>query len=82
MGAIAVDDRRHRQGRSTRLAILEALRVLEIKKQSHSESSLHGRVERDSCVTGREIGTYLHLHPTTVNAHLKQLRVLGDHRPT
>lgn len=77
MRPIAIDDWRLRQGRSTRLAILEALRVLEVKKESHLESSLYGRAERDSRVTGREIATYLHMHPTTVNAHLKQLRTLG-----
>jgi hypothetical protein len=77
VGSIAIDDWHLRRGRSTRVAILEALRVLELKKQSHPESSLNGQASRDSRVTGHEVATYLHLHPTTVNAHLKQLRALG-----
>jgi DNA-binding transcriptional ArsR family regulator len=76
-GPVAIDDWRRRRGRSTRLAILEALRVIEPAKQSHVESGHYGQSNRDTRVTGRDIATYLHLHPTTVNTHLKQLRVLG-----
>ena len=68
------------RGRSTRLAILEALEALQEQERrqpvdnEYEAASTSGREPR---VTGRELASRLHLHPTTVYAHLKQLRTLG-----
>lgn len=70
-------DRRLRRGRNTRLAVVEALQALQIGPPPEEVSSTGGRHRRASRVTGREIATYLHLHPTTVCTHLRQLRALG-----
>jgi hypothetical protein len=71
-------DRRVMRGRSTRLAILEALETLQERRQpvdnAQQAASMSGRELR---VTGRELALRLQLHPTTVYGHLKQLRSLG-----
>jgi DNA-binding transcriptional ArsR family regulator len=73
-------DRRVMRGRSTRLAILEALEALQEQERrqpldnAHKAASSSGREPR---VTGRELASRLQLHPATVYAHLKQLRTLG-----
>jgi DNA-binding transcriptional ArsR family regulator len=76
-GAVEVSDRRLRRGRSTRLAIVEALQVLKVQKQSELETGrLPGRRQHYR-VTGHEVAAYLQLHPSTVYGHLKQLRAAG-----
>jgi DNA-binding transcriptional ArsR family regulator len=72
-----LNDRRFRRARSTRLAIVEALHVLLMQKQFEGENDRGGRGKCGLRVTGREIAAYLHLHPTTVNGHLKTLRAVG-----
>jgi hypothetical protein len=71
------NDRRLRRGRSTWLAIVEALQVLQMQKQSETERRRGTKSTGSSRVTGHEVAAYLHLHPTTVNGHLKLLRALG-----
>jgi DNA-binding transcriptional ArsR family regulator len=68
------------RGRSTRLAILEALQNVQEHERCQPLDDAHGavsRLEREPRVTGRELASRLQLHPTTVYAHLKQLRRLG-----
>jgi DNA-binding transcriptional ArsR family regulator len=71
-------DRRAMRGRSTRLAVLEALEALQERRQpvdnAHEVAWTSGREPR---VTGQELASRLQLHPATVYAHLKQLRALG-----
>jgi hypothetical protein len=72
-------DRRVLRRRSTTLAILEALETLQEQAQpqplDHAQRGVNrpGRAPR---VTGRKLAVRLQLHPTTVYAHLKQLRTL------
>lgn len=70
-------DRRVARGRTTRLAILEALQAL-LGDQS-SDPDQDGDILRVSGrrVTGRMLAATLHLHPTTVYSHIKQLRAMG-----
>ncbi len=76
-GRAGANDRRLRRGRSTRLAIIEAVQVLKVQRQSELEHDLLRGCTQYYRVTGHEVAAYLHLHPTTVNRHLKQLRALG-----
>jgi hypothetical protein len=76
-GAVGANDRRLTRGRSTRLAIIEAVQVLKDQRLAELGHGLPLGSRQHSRVTGYEVATYLHLHPTTVNRHLKQLRALG-----
>jgi DNA-binding transcriptional ArsR family regulator len=65
------------RGRTTRLAILEALQ-LPRARQSDDLVRDDDRAERTRHrITARMIADMLHLHPTTVYGHLKQLRAQG-----
>jgi DNA-binding transcriptional ArsR family regulator len=70
-------DRRVARGRTTRLAILEALQAL--TRDQSSDPDQNGDIGWASGrrVTGRMLAATLHLHPTTVYNQLKQLRALG-----
>jgi DNA-binding transcriptional ArsR family regulator len=73
-------DRRVMRGRSTRLAILEALEALqeqECRRSVDTAQEAASTSGREPRVTGRELASRLQLHPTTVYGHLKQLRTLG-----
>jgi DNA-binding CsgD family transcriptional regulator len=73
-------DRRVMRGRSTTLAILEALETLQEHEHCQPPVDTCGAVSgsgREPQMTGRELASRLQLHPTTVYAHLKQLRALG-----
>jgi DNA-binding transcriptional ArsR family regulator len=73
-------DRRVMRGRSTQLAILEALEALQARLDCQHANVDHDAVGTQGSrhrVTGRELAAQLQLHPTTVYAHLKQLRALG-----
>jgi hypothetical protein len=68
------------RGRSTRIAILEALESFQKQENRQPLDGACGSVSksgREPRVTGRELASRLRLHPTTVYAHLKQLRTLG-----
>ena len=70
-------DRRVLRGRTTRLAILEAIQQL---RAGHSGDLVQDddRAERTRHrITARMIADILHLHPTTVYGHLKRLRAQG-----
>ena len=66
-------DRRVLRGRTTMLAILEALET----EQGQTHDGVSGVEERAPRLSVSELAAQLQLHPTTVYAHLKQLRVLG-----
>lgn len=70
-------DRRRLRGRATRLAILEALHAWEY--QPAPDPALAGTSAMASArrVTGRALAAHLHLHPATVYAHLKRIRLLA-----
>lgn len=73
-------DRRIQRGRSTALAVLEALETLQ--QQAHEQvvewtQQNVARPVRKPRVTGRALASRLQLHPATVYAHLKQLRAWG-----
>ncbi len=70
-------DRRIARGRTTRLAILEAMRTRTRADGHARETDDTAPRTRSRRVIGREIAAQLHLHPTTVYAHLKQLQVQG-----
>jgi DNA-binding transcriptional ArsR family regulator len=72
-------DRRVMRGRNTRLAIIEALHVLQTVQVSPGgvEACTHTLQSPKQQVTGRQLADYLRLHPRTVYAHLKQLRATG-----
>ena len=66
-------DRRILRGRTTTLAILEALESV----YGHAHDGVSGVEENGPRVSARELASRLQLHPTTVYAHLRQLRALG-----
>ncbi len=73
-------DRRIARGRTTRLAILEAVRTrghTHVQPPEMNGSDCSALQTRTRRVTGRELAAQLHLHPTTVYAHLKQLQAQG-----
>ena len=75
---LPLTDRRVLRGRTTRLAILEAFQLI---RGHQSDDPVQGsdKAERiGGCrITARMIADTLHLHPTTVYGHLKQLRAQG-----
>jgi DNA-binding transcriptional ArsR family regulator len=68
----SVTDRRLAHGRTTRMAILEAWQAL-VTDRTSVDTPPRG-LRR---MIGRELAAQLHLHPTTVYAHLKQLEAQG-----
>ena len=70
-------DRRVARGRATRLAILEVRQTLKHGRSVGLELDGDGTLRSGFRVTGSELAATLHLHPTTVYAHLKQLQALG-----
>jgi hypothetical protein len=70
-------DRRRLRGRATRLAIVEALQACE--DQCAPDPALGGTSAVASArrVTGRALAAQLRLHPSTVYAHLKRIRLLA-----
>lgn len=70
-------DRRTARGRTTRLAILEAFQTLQSADNDAVERVSDHLVQREHRTTAKIIAETLHLHPTTVYGHLKQLRVQG-----
>ena len=75
---LPLTDRRVLRGRTTRLAILEAFQLI---RGRQSDDPVRGgdKAERTGGhrITAQMIADMLHLHPTTVYGHLKQLRVQG-----
>lgn len=75
-------DRRHLRGRATRTAILEALQTCQAGQASEdqctSDPMSAGTSARASAyhITARALAARLQLHPATVYAHLKQIRLL------
>lgn len=76
-------DRRHLRGRATRIAILEALQACQAcEDQRVPDPTSAGTSARTSArtsaqhVTARALAAQLQLHPATVYAHLKQIRLL------
>ena len=72
-------DRRVMRGRNTRLAIIEALQVLQTMQDEQPDvetpwSSIKPERQR---ITGRQLADYLRLHPRTVYEHLRRLRASG-----
>lgn len=81
-------DRRYLRGRATRIAILEALQMCQAEQADQAgQTCVDQRVPdpisagtsvRTSAhqVTARTLAAHLQLHPATVYAHLKQIRLL------
>ena len=75
---LPLTDRRVLRGRTTRLAVLEALQLLRARQSDDlvQDGDSAGR-SGGHRITARMIADTLHLHPTTVYGHLKQLRAQG-----
>lgn len=70
-------DRRRARGRTTRLAILEAIHACEDQCAPDLEQEGTRAQASSSRVAVRALAAQLHLHPATVYAHLKQLSAEG-----
>ena len=68
-------DRRHLRGRATRMAILEALQACQAREDQHTPGPTSAVASARSGA-GRALAVQLQLHPSTVYAHLKQIRLL------
>jgi hypothetical protein len=72
-------DRRHLRGRATRMAILEALQACQAcEEQRAPDSTSAGTSAKTGAheITARALAAHLQIHPATVYAHLKQIRLL------
>jgi hypothetical protein len=75
-------DRRRLRGRATRLAILEALQAWEDQRAPDPALAGTRAVAGARRVTGHALAAHLHLHPATVYAHLKRIRLLAAEEMT
>jgi hypothetical protein len=73
----AATDRRRLRGRATRVAILEAVHAWEDQRAPDPALAGTSAVASARRVTGRALAAHLQLHPATVYAHLKRIRLLA-----
>lgn len=75
---LPLTDRRVLRGRTTRLAVLEALQQLRTRQPDDlAQDTDRAGQSGGYRISVRMIADMLHLHPTTVYGHLKQLRAQG-----